>query len=408
MGKVWKQLSNGQQVNLDESIPLLYIFNEGVVAPPASGNVIIDNADYSIANNIFINDAEDSVVDVSSIFSTLKIGSIVSIRAINDTSKFVLFSINGTVVDNTTYFTLPISFEADGGFNFSSGDDLSISFYVGDGEAIPSTSQNPFVFDSVTVEADPTAGKLRFNNAADASTTEIYIDILNDDGLDITAKLERIGIGSVIQIQEKDDPTNSAIFDVSAEVTDETGFFKIPVTFKASGTGADLTDATDIIVFIHTSTEKFIDSLFRIRDDADKTKQLAYDVNGVTTATTVTQTVPDYNGEQVIASTPGTKTPAGTTETIDWKDGLSQILDLDTASGDVTLTLNNPVAGQSYLLKIIQGATARDVILPSTVLFPGATAPTTLDISITDNAIDTLTLYFDGTNYLGGFGENYG
>jgi len=195
---------------------------------------------------------------------------------------------------------------------------------------------------------------------------------------------------------------------VSADVTDETGFFKIPVTFKSSGTGADLADTEEIIVFIYTNTEKFTDDLFRIRDDADKTKQVAYDVSGVTTATTVTQVVPDYNGEQVIASTPGTKTPAGTTETIDWTDGLSQTLDLGSASGDVTLTLDNPVAGQSYLLKIIQGATPRDVVLPATVLIPGATAPTTLDISIGDDDIDTLTLWFDGTNYLGGFGENYG
>jgi hypothetical protein len=41
-------------------------------------------------------------------------------------------------------------------------------------------------------------------------------------------------------------------------------------------------------------------------------------------------------------------------------------------------------------------------------LIEGGTAPTTLDISIADNAIDTLVLDYDGTNYLGRFFQNFG
>jgi len=105
---------------------------------------------------------------------------------------------------------------------------------------------------------------------------------------------------------------------------------------------------------------------------------------------------------------PSTKTPSGTTETIDWDDGTGQIIDLGSATGDVTLTLNNPVAGQAYMLQFIQGATPRDIVLPSSVLIAGGSAPTTLSLTVIDDAIDTLTLWWNGTNYIAQFGENYG
>jgi hypothetical protein len=100
--------------------------------------------------------------------------------------------------------------------------------------------------------------------------------------------------------------------------------------------------------------------------------------------------------------------PTGTTETVDFSTGVMQFIDLGSATGDVTLTLSNPRQGGRYFIKFIQGGTARDVVLPSSVLIEGGTAPTTLDISITDNAIDTLVLDYDGTNYFGRFFQNFG
>ena len=38
------------------------------------------------------------------------------------------------------------------------------------------------------------------------------------------------------------------------------------------------------------------DNGFRVRDDGDNTKQLAFECSGITTATTRTMTVPDSNG----------------------------------------------------------------------------------------------------------------
>lgn len=51
-----------------------------------------------------------------------------------------------------------------------------------------------------------------------------------------------------------------------------------------------------------TITGEFSDSLFRINDNADATKQAAFEVSGITTATTRTITVPDKSGTLAMTS----------------------------------------------------------------------------------------------------------
>lgn len=100
---------------------------------------------------------------------------------------------------------------------------------------------------------------------------------------------------------------------------------------------------------------------------------------------------------QTWSSLPSIHTPTGTTQTIDWNDGNSQILDLESATGDVTLTLSNGQSGASYILKVIQDSTTlRDVLWPASVLFPGGVSGS---ITSGSNNEDIYTFWFDGTNY---------
>ena len=91
-------------------------------------------------------------------------------------------------------------------------------------------------------------------------------------------------------------------------------------------------------------------------------------------------------------SPPQTLTPTGTTQTINWELGNVVILDLGSATGNVTLTFSNVKAGASYFIQIIQGATFRDVIFPTMAKFAGETAPYTLDVTETNDAIDVVAL----------------
>lgn len=98
------------------------------------------------------------------------------------------------------------------------------------------------------------------------------------------------------------------------------------------------------------------------------------------------------------------QTTAGTTITLNWSNGASQAVDLQGASGDVTLTLSNPISGGQYSIKATQGSVARNLIWPATVKWPGGVAPT---ISAANDAMDFIRLYWDGTNYLATFAQAF-
>jgi hypothetical protein len=111
----------------------------------------------------------------------------------------------------------------------------------------------------------------------------------------------------------------------------------------------------------------------------------------------------EVNG-QFATTLPSPMLPTGTTQSVDLNLGNGQVLDLGSATGDVTLSLSNPVAGGSYTIKIIQSATSRTIIWPGTVKWPGG-VPITL--SKVDDAIDLVTFFYDGTNFLAAGGVNY-
>lgn len=99
-----------------------------------------------------------------------------------------------------------------------------------------------------------------------------------------------------------------------------------------------------------------------------------------------------------------TSTPTGSTQTINWNNGLVQKMTLASASGDVTVTLSNPEDAAIYVLYLIQGATARDVIWPASVKWPQGQKPI---LSTTNTAIDKITLTYDGTSYYGDWNLDY-
>lgn len=99
-----------------------------------------------------------------------------------------------------------------------------------------------------------------------------------------------------------------------------------------------------------------------------------------------------------------TQTPSGTTSTLNLALGNGQCLDLGSASGDVTVTLSNGVAGSFYSILVIQGATPRDVIWPASVKWPQGQK---LLLTQTDDGIDQVILYCDGTSYYGTWDQAY-
>ena len=108
---------------------------------------------------------------------------------------------------------------------------------------------------------------------------------------------------------------------------------------------------------------------------------------------------------QMYSALPANLVPTGTTQTINWNSANGQTLSLASSTGNVTVTLTNPKSGGVYVLKIIQHATSfKNIVWPASVKWSGGVLPT---ISAVANAVDTVVLFYDGTNYYANISQNY-
>lgn len=110
------------------------------------------------------------------------------------------------------------------------------------------------------------------------------------------------------------------------------------------------------------------------------------------------------DGKEPIASLSVEVQAASGAHTINLSGKRAFELDLQPATGDVTLTLSNPLAGTTYLIKVIQSSTARNLIWPAAVKWALGIPPV---ISTGNDEIDVITLFYDGSNYLGTYSQAF-
>ncbi len=91
-------------------------------------------------------------------------------------------------------------------------------------------------FSTSIVKADPGSGRFRYDNAVHASVTEIFIDDINNDGVDISTLLGLIAIGDRLYIQQSDDASKFAVWNVDGPApVDEGGWWTISVQLVSDG-----------------------------------------------------------------------------------------------------------------------------------------------------------------------------
>ena len=92
-----------------------------------------------------------------------------------------------------------------------------------------------YTFDNITT-FPPASGQIRFNNAAENSTTEIFISHINALGVDNTGTLSAsLKSGYDLFIQDKDEPAKYKIFTATAAPVVSGGDFRITVGLKTAG-----------------------------------------------------------------------------------------------------------------------------------------------------------------------------
>lgn len=95
---------------------------------------------------------------------------------------------------------------------------------------------------------------------------------------------------------------------------------------------------------------------------------------------------------------------SGTSDEINWNNSQKH---LSTLTGNVTYTFVDPPGSCNLLLRIVQDAGGTNTVTwPSSVIWPGGTAPT---ISAGGDDEDVVSFYFDRVNsqYYGQFAQNF-
>jgi hypothetical protein len=113
---------------------------------------------------------------------------------------------------------------------------------------------------------------------------------------------------------------------------------------------------------------------------------------------TILQCIQKMAGNQRLAEYNAGNT--GTAQTIDWANAPAQ---KSTATGNCTYTFSNPIAGQAYILKVVNDGTVRTITWPASVRWGTIGAPT---LTGTLNKYDMIYLYYDGTDFIGNWSLN--
>ncbi len=130
-------------------------------------------------------------------------------------------------------------------------------------------------------------------------------------------------------------PTNGQLL-----IGNGTGYTLATLT---AGTGVSVTTGAGSITVSATgaSSNEFTDNVFRIIDNGDASKGIAFEASGITTATTRTFTVPDANGTLALTTTPGT-----TGSDVNWSSvGTLNIPDASASARGLITTGSQSIAG---------------------------------------------------------------
>lgn len=152
----------------------------------------------------------------------------------------------------------------------------------------------PYAWSTGTTAVNPTTGAVRVNNATYASVTAIYINYEAANASHMGEALSRVTSGDTITISQRDTVGRFLRLDVSGAVTDNTGWYTIPVTVADSGSSIGANEVTEVSIGYVGSTaaavsdavwDKVLDSNFVISESAAEKLKLITGVDGSTLET---------------------------------------------------------------------------------------------------------------------------
>jgi hypothetical protein len=312
------------------------------MADPGTGTIRFDNATLASVTNIAFDatTADSGNPDISDYIASWDDGTnsthegYLTIRKADTPATFMVYSITSAVTDNTGWLQVPVTHVSSNG-SLSASDDLLVicarsgnKGATGDTGATGPTgstgSTGPtgstgatgatgargsdagldMTFDSSTDDSDQGVGTVWFNHATLSSATVLYMDDVDANSASINSWVDSwddsttTALRGTVKVVQQADPAIFAIYNVTGEVTSNTTYSAIPVSYVTGAGSFSNTDASSVSFFRTGDTgaegsSTPSDATFRIQDNSDATKQIAFQASGISTGTTRTLTMPD-------------------------------------------------------------------------------------------------------------------
>lgn len=250
---VWGDpVSLGGADGADAGFKLTFSTSTGM-SDPGSGFVRFNNATRASVTAIAIDDlsADVGTPDISNYIltwddSTSTIRGTLIFREVATPQNFAIFAITGASTDNSGWTQLAVTHVVSGG-TFGDNDDLTATFIrAGDAgtAGINGVSAGPlFTLSTNTSMADPGLGTLRFNNATIASATQLAIDSTSAAPgnpsvlafINMWDDSTNPAVCGVLTFTKRGAEENFAMFSVAGDLTDNTDWLQVPLTYITGG-----------------------------------------------------------------------------------------------------------------------------------------------------------------------------
>jgi hypothetical protein len=136
-----------------------------------------------------------------------------------------------------------LEYAANYGTGFTARSLVDAGYVTGLTQSIGGTIQSSWNFSTTTTASDPGSKNFRLNNSTLASVTAIYFNNTTNQKSDASNVISYLVSGNKIYIQQRNDSTRSALFQVTGVPTNNTGWWTVPVSVVDSNTiyqnGAD-------------------------------------------------------------------------------------------------------------------------------------------------------------------------
>jgi hypothetical protein len=301
------------------------------MADPGAGDFRMDSATVSAVRNIAFDAtlSSTSTPDISAYIatwgaSTSTIKGHLTIIQEDTPANFIVFSISSAVADNTGWLQVVVNAAvASGGSLFGSTKECRVTFTrtgdkgtTGDTGARGSDAGLDMTFESTTTDTDQGVGKVWFNNGTLSSASVLYMDDVDANSASINSWVDSwddsttTALRGTVKIVQQANPAIFAIYSVTGAVTSSSTYSKIPVSYITGAGSFTDADASSVSFFRTGNTGSAgsstpADNVFRIQDNGDNTKQIAFEASGIGSGVTRTITMPNSD---VTLGTPNSNT----------------------------------------------------------------------------------------------------